>query len=475
MIILLLIAVAGTLAAVQHFFANPATVWRGCGGEFQCASVAVPLDYSTGSSGSIDVAVIRKPATDRAHRIGSLLLAGPAAGVDFLRHNSIFYSAVNGRFDLVAFDERGFGRSSPVRCLTDAQDEALDDVDTVLDDPSEKQVFIQATQALAQACELKAGRILPFVDSESAARDVDAIRVALGEAKITVFAYGYAALLGQEYAHLYPTHLRALALDAVVDPEASPVDEWRMRAAGFQAELDAFLADCHANAACALAQAGDPGTRLNQLMQTIDQAPLRVGARVLGRRLALSAMVVGLDPRAWPQLDIALDSATRGDGAALLALADMSDGRLPDGKYLVSPEAFTAQRCVDRSVPTDIRDYDVLGDSMSKASPIFGPAFQYVAFSCASWPAKPRSTPGSSNAPGAPPALLVAGTHDPYYPFTAGQAVNARLPGSVLLTRDGFGVLSYPNSGCVRLAVNAYLTSLTLPASGTVCSSDYPA
>ncbi len=94
---------------------------------------------------------------------------------------------------------------------------------------------------------------------------------------------------------------------------------------------------------------------------------------------------------------------------------------------------------------------------------------------CASWPAKARSAPGPLSAPGAPPALLVGGTHDPYYPFADAQAVSRVLPRSVLLTRDGYGVFSYANSFCVRTAVNAYLTQLVLPSPGTVCESDYPA
>jgi len=112
---------------------------------------------------------------------------------------------------------------------------------------------------------------------------------------------------------------------------------------------------------------------------------------------------------------------------------------------------------------------------VSQASPVFGPAFQYVPLECAYWPVKPRSTPGQITAQGPPPILLVAGTHDPYYPLTDAKSVHRQIAGSRLVTRSGYGFLSYVNSLCVRLAVGAYLTQLTLPADGTVCESDYPA
>jgi len=475
LIVLLLIAAAGAFLALQHFVTTPSTVWGGCGGEFQCATVKVPVDYSNPSTGSIDVAVIRKPATDRSHRIGSLLFAGPAAGIDFLRNVSAYYNTLNSRFDLVAFDQRGFGRSAPVRCLNDAQIDAINAVDTVLDDPREQQVLIQADQALAQACQQKSGRMLPFVDTASAARDLDAIRAALGESKISFFGYGYRTFLGQMYAHLYPTHLRAMALDGVVDPATPPIEDWRLRAAGYEASLQAFLANCRATPGCTLAQAGDPAARLATLMQTVDQKPLRVGTRTLSRSLAIAGLMFGLDPHMWTRLASVLNDAAAGDGSGLLGFADQFYSRNPDGTYSTYPEPYTAQFCVDRQVASNVRDYQLLGPAMSEASPIFGPAFQYVPLVCAYWPAKARSAPGPLPAPGAPPALLVGGTHDPYYPFAGAQAVARELPGSVLLTRDGYGVFSYINSFCARAAVNAYLMQLVLPAPGTVCESDYPA
>ncbi|TMF38337.1 MAG: alpha/beta hydrolase [Chloroflexi bacterium] len=479
LVLLLLLASVGAVLLIQHYLLSPTPArWSGCGGSFQCASITVPLDYSNRSPGSIEIATIRKPATDSSHRIGSLILdpGGPGiSGIDYLRQDSVSYESLNKRFDLVGFDQRGVGRSASVRCLTNAQIDALIQVDTVLDDPREKQIYIEASTSMAQACEQTSARLLPFVDTASAARDLDAIRAALGDSKLTYLGFGYGSFLGETYAHLFPTHVRALVFDGVADPALGVGDELLARAMGFEANLQAFLADCRSIAVCAFGQAGDPGPRLAGLIQKLDQSPLPVGPRSLGGRLAIAGLIVGLDPRRWRDLDGALNDAANGDGQALLALADVAYGRRADGSYLYLPEAQTAITCVDQAVPSDLAFYDQLGPALVKASPIFGPAFQYAPLDCSLWPVKSKRTAGALTATGAPPILLLGGTQDPSWPYAWAQAVNSQLARSVLLTRNGYGFLSYFRSLCVSLAVNAYLTQLALPPAGTVCASDYPA
>jgi len=479
LILLILLAAFGALLAVQHLFPTPVPArWSHCGGVFECANVRVPLDYSNPAAGSIEIATVRKPATDPAQRIGSLVLGfgGPGvSGIDLLRQNSVFYGTLNTRFDLVGFDQRGTGRSSPVHCFTNSQIDALNYVDTVLDDPREKQAFVNAEMAIAQVCRQTSGKLLPFVDTASAARDLDAIRMAAGDARLTYLGFGYGTLLGEIYAHLFPTHVRAMVLDGVFDPGDSATDMWLQRAAGFEAALQSFLANCRASATCAFGDGGDPGARLTALMNRVDQNPMLVGSRMLGRRLAVAGVLVGLDPRNRNQLDSALTDAANGDGKSLLALADANYGRQPDGSYSFNPDASTATTCIDQPVPSDITVYDRLGPAMTAASPIFGPAFQYVPLGCAYWPVKSKSAVAPVTVAGAPPILIVGATHDPWWPYSWATSVNRALASSVLLTREGYGPLSYFRSGCIKLAVDSYVLRSTLPAGGTVCPSDYPA
>ena len=211
------------------------------------------------------------------------------------------------------------------------------------------------------------------------------------------------------------------------------------------------------------------------LLRRIDRSPMRVGSRQLGSQMAIAATLFGLEPQNWRRLDAALGDAARGDGQALLALADQAQGRNADGSYFFNPDASTANFCVDRPVPTDIAAYDALGPAMAQASPIFGPEFQYLPVICIAWPVKAKGAVAPLTAQTAAPLLVVGGTHDPWWPYAGAEAAQSRFPGSVLLTRDGYGSISYFVSGCVRLAVNAYLDRLETPAPGTTCESDYPA
>jgi pimeloyl-ACP methyl ester carboxylesterase len=451
-------------------------VWTDCGSGFQCGTVQVPLDYAHPDTSTIGIAVNRKPATDQANRIGSLLInpGGPgASGVTWVRDDVSALTNLNRRFDLIGFDPRGVGQSSPVMCLDNAQKDTLNALDSVLDDPAEKQAAVQASKDFAAACAQRDAKILPFVDTMSAAKDMDLIRAALGDAKLSYLGFSYGTFLGQTYAHLFPAHVRALALESVVDPALSATDLLQAQLVGFEQNYQAFLADCIARKSaaqpCAYAQSGDPATKLNAMLQRLDNSPMNVGGRMLTRGLAFTGVLYGLYYRVvWPDLDLALASMDRGNGSVLLALADQYNERNPDGTYTNFIDAIEAIDCLDRPYATDIAAYDQLGPTFSKISPLLGPYFQYSDLTCAYWPVKPVGQVGPVTADGAPPILLVGATGDPATPYAWAQSVNKQLAGSVLLTRAGEGHAAGDNA-CINSAEEAYLISLTLPAPGTVC------
>ena len=446
--------------------------WTDCGGGLQCGKLTVPLDYAHPSAGTIDIYLNRKPATDKANRIGSVLInpGGPgASGIAYLQESLDTFANLNRRFDLVGFDPRGVGQSSGVVCADAATEEAFDELDGVLDDPQEKQAAIAADKAYAAGCQQRSGRVLPYVDTTSAARDMDLIRAAVGDPKLTYLGFSYGTFLGQMYAHLFPKNVRALALDGVVDPALDANEDLLVYVKGFESNLQAFLTDCRARATanprCLFAQGGDPGTRLNNLMQRLDVTPIRVGSRNLTRSMAVTGVQAALfDQSTWPYLDQALTLADRGDGQLLLQLALALFQADPPAQNL-------AVSCLDKPVPTDVAAYDALTSEFQQASPFFGPDFQYGNLVCAYWPVKPTGKPEALTADGAPPILLIGGTNDPATPYVEAQNVNKRLAGSVLLTRTGNGHTSYASSQCSASATDAYLFDLTLPTAGTVCSS----
>lgn len=455
--------------------ATQSGAWSSCGKGFQCATLAVPLDYSHPNGETIKIALIRKPATDSSQRIGSVLLnpGGPGvAGIQFLRDFAPSAASLNARFDLVSFDPRGVGQSAPVRCLTGPQEDAFNALDGTLDDPIEKAAAIQADKDFVAGCEAMSGKLLPYVDSQSVARDMDRIRAWLGDPKLSYLGFSYGTYLGQLYAHLFPTHVRALVLDGVVDAALSPNDLSITQARALQMNLDAWAADCKAKPKCQFGRSGDPVAKIVNLLQTLDDHPMQVGSRQLTRALAIYGIGLTLyDTSGWPFLDQALTNAAAGNGEQLLAYADGYLGRSANGTYDNSTDANLAINCLDKSVPSDIAAYDALGPAFAAASPVFGPAFQYGYVPCAYWPVPAKGKAGPISADGVPPILLVGGLYDPITPYAWAQSTNQQLAGSVLLTRRGYGHTSYASSSCAQAAEDAYLIDLTIPAAGTVCST----
>ncbi len=449
--------------------------WTSCSGGFECGTLTVPLDYANPNGDTIQIALVRKQATDSTRRIGSLLTnpGGPgASGIDYLRGNLSSLRNLNTRFDLIGFDPRGTGQSAPVRCMTGPQEDAFNALDSVLDDPLEKAAGIQADKDFASGCEEMSGRLLPYVDTPSVARDMDRIRAAVGDAKLSYLGFSYGTFLGQWYAHLFPSHVRALALDGVVDPALPANDFVLEQIKGLQSNLDAFAADCKTKSTCQLGRSGDPVTKIVNFLNGLDNRPLQVGGRQLTRALALYGIGVTLyDAQAWPYLDQGMTTALLGNGQLLLRYSDLYLGRQSDGSYDTETDANIAINCVDHQVPTDIAAYDALGPAFAKASPVFGAAFQYGNMICAFWPVPARVAPGPLLVDGAPPILLVGGLYDPITPYAWAQGAAKAIKGSVLLTRRGFGHTSYGSSSCAQTATDAYLIDLNLPAAGTVCST----
>jgi pimeloyl-ACP methyl ester carboxylesterase len=435
----------------------------------------VPLDYDHPQARTISLSLLRIRARGTANRIGSILLnpGGPGeSGIEFLRGDLGSLSGLNQRFDLVTWDPRGVAESTPVTCIDGPQLDSYLSLDTVLDDPQEKQTAIQAMKDFAAGCQKRSGDLLPFMDSASTARDMDQIRIAVGDDKLTYLGFSYGTYIGEWYAHLFPTRVRALSLDGIVDPTVTANDSLLAQVVGFEENLQAFLANCRSSASCGYGRSGDPGTKLLALMQRLDNNPIKVGGRDLTRALAMTGVLVTLyDQSLWRYLDQGLTAAENGDGRILLLLADAYNHRNTDGTYTnLFNGAFHSAYCLDWPVPTDVADYDKLGPTFTKASALFGPWSQYANLQCAYWPAKPKNGLAPLTVQGAPPILLVGGTNDPATPYAEAVAVSKQIEGSVLLTRQGNGHTSYDSSACAHAAEDAYLISLKLPAAGTVCA-----
>ena len=337
---------------------GPSTlVWKPCGTPFECATLEVPLDYADPGGRQITLALIRLPAADPGSRIGSLVTnpGGPGgSGVEFLRSSgeSLFSQDLRNRFDIVSFDPRGVGDSTPVECLNGPDLDRLNALDPTPDTPAERNALIAGAKEFDQACIQNSGDLLPHMATTDAARDMDQIRAALGEAKLTYLGFSYGTFLGTVYAGLFPTHIRALVLDGAIDPAQSFVQRNLVQAEGFERALNAYLDDCKARTSCQFYNNGKPAEAFDALMRQIDAKPLPATAigdsRAVGPGEAFTGVLYSLYSRqSWPVLSQALALAQRGDGSILLVLADAYNERAPDGTYKNVAAANNAVNCHD--------------------------------------------------------------------------------------------------------------------------------
>jgi pimeloyl-ACP methyl ester carboxylesterase len=459
--------------------ASADAVWTNCGDGFQCTTLRVPVDYSKPNGLlQIPLALIRKQATETSGRIGSLLMnpGGPGeSGVDFLRYSADAFANLNKSFDLVSWDPRGVGASSPVSCMTGQQLDALLALDPVLDDPQEKQAYIQGQKDFASGCWNRSQDLLPFVDTKSTAEDLERIRAAVGDPKLTYMGFSYGTFIAEWYAHQFPTHVRAMVLDGVVLSQVSESSPFALvsAAAALEGSLRAYAGDCAARTTCPYRGSSSPEARIEQTIGGLDSKPVPVGNRLLTRGLGLAAIFGAMyDTGSWPDLDRALASLDAGDGAPMLALADAFNERNDDGTYSSSLNGgLDATDCIDSPRATaDISAYDQIGPDLVKASPLFGPMLQYGALKCAYWPVDGMGIEQPSIEGPVPPILLIGSTGDPVTPYDWAKEMNIEIPRSVLLTRDGNGHTSYGLDDCIDSTTDQYLIRLVTPASNTVCT-----
>ena len=454
--------------------------WSDCGNGFQCGKLTVPIDYQNPNGAKIDLALQRLPARNPSSRIGSLLVnpGGPGgSAIDFLRSWGQAVSRnIRDRFDLVAFDPRGVGQSAPIVCHDTLQ--ALVAVDPTPDTPQEWQQADDAAKKFDGDCQKKYASFLPFVGTKNVARDMESVRLALGEDKLTYVGYSYGTEIGQVYADMYPDRVRAFVLDGAIDVSLGFQESSRLQMVGFERAFQSYLADCRQKQ-CGLAKNGDPEQAVDALLAKVDQKPLpAAGAdRPAGPGETLLGIIAALYSKfTWTQLTNALLQAiNNGDGTQLVNLADEYLERRPDGSYPNLIEANLAVNYVDQVCPKDPKVYEQLAVEWAKSSPHFGASAASSGVTCAFWQAKPDPVT-VPKAHGAPPIVVISTTNDPATPYEEGVALSKQLESGRLLIHRGEGHAVYVLGGdqCIDTAVNNYLLNLAAPESGTTCGNGPP-
>jgi pimeloyl-ACP methyl ester carboxylesterase len=479
-----------TIAACTHVVdghaerAHPAIgapiQWTPCGKGAECGELAVPIDYDNPESGVATIALIRFPATGA--RIGSLVMnpGGPGgSGVDaatwMVRDVP---TALRERFDFVGFDPRGVGNSRPaVWCNSDAENDR-ERADPMVDYSPEGVARIeQYSKEFVQRCVDKMGKdFLANVGTASAVKDMDALRAALGDDKLTYIGFSYGTQLGSEYAQAFPQRVRAMVLDGAVDPTVEPMDSMLLQAEAFQKAFNDFAADCAKSPDCPLGT--DPAKAvdvLHSLVNPLVDKPARTNdLRGLSYPDALTAVTSALySPGYWDTLTDGLTALRDGDAADdLLDLADEYMGRDSDGHYDNSSDAFNAISCVDNPFPTDKPPWVTFDKQRREVSPwdsygeFTGDAPRGV---CAFWPVPPTSSPHSISAPGLPQVLVISTTGDPATPYQDGVHLAEQMNAALLTVEGTQHTAAFSEDDCVDDIVTRYLIDLALPPADARC------
>ncbi|KZS86034.1 alpha/beta hydrolase [Mycobacterium persicum] len=451
-----------------------------------CGKLAVPVDYGHPDGDIAALALIRFPAT--GDKIGSLVInpGGPGeSGIEAAL--GVFQSLpkrVHERFDLVGFDPRGVASSRPALwCNSDADNDRLRAEPQVDYSPAGVARIEEETRQFVSRCVAKMGKeFLANVGTVNVAKDLDAIRAALGDDKLTYLGYSYGTRIGSAYAEAYPQRVRSMILDGAVDPNADPIEADLRQAKGFQDAFNDYAADCAKDGSCPLGN--DPAKAVDVYHSLVDplvdpnnlqvSRPARTNDP---RGLSYSDAIVGTimalySPNLWSHLTDGLSELADHRGDTLLALADMYMRRDSHGHYTNATDARVAINCVDQPPITD-RAKIIDEDRRSRE---LAPFMSYGKFTgdaplgtCAFWPVPPTSKPHAVSAPGLVPTVVVSTTHDPATPYKAGVELANQLHGSLLTFNGTQHTVVFQGDSCVDDYVTAYLIGGTTPPSGAKC------
>jgi pimeloyl-ACP methyl ester carboxylesterase len=441
------------------------------GVDFQCGSVLVPQDWNAAGDGKMfEIALMRAVKGSPDGKLSVLTNPGGpgGSGLDFLPYLAGELTNLISAFNVVSFDPRGVGKSDPVKCISDEDLDASFGYDP---DPVSQTAFdgnVKIANHIADGCGAKFGDQLGLFNTEQTARDMDAIRAAVGDEKLTYLGFSYGTLLGAVYAELFPTKVRAMVLDGAVDPQQTPVQSSEGQAMGFERALDNFSVWCKANVSkCAIA--ADPRGAIVQAVDSARTNPVKGS----GGRLATSGWVLWgvifamYSQDNWKYVGPAIDNLRKGNPGLIFAMADSYAERDEQGHYSTLFDANNAVNCADANYPT-VEEIRVLQSQWRAKYPLFGAPLATGLLTCAAWPAKKDPYPVGP-ATGAPPIVVVGTTGDPATPYESTMKLADMLGVGQVLTWEGEGHTAYPTTTCIRKAVDSYLIDLRVPEKGQRC------
>ncbi len=499
--------------------ATPKLDWYQCYQTAECVTVKVPRDYDKPKGAQVELALLRVKAHNPKKRIGSLFVnpGGPgAAATDFAYFSGeIFSPAVTDRFDIVGMDPRGIASSDNVRCFLGPreQEPALAGHTSAFPLTSAQQkAWLKSDKAEGKACSKK--RLAKSMSTTEVARDMELMRRAVGDSKLSYFGFSYGTYLGQVYASMFPNRFRALVVDGVLDPvawagdaknQSQPLEQRLRSSAGAWKALHEILVRCDqvGGSLCSFAP-GDPIANLALIASRLKAHPLEEVDDFSGEVFTftyadLVANLLGMlyDPAGYlyitdmlTQLIIMTEppaataqnrtAAARRDTAVhklreLQKKVDASSRPTFGFPYFNGLDAFASVTCTDSKETTRSADYPRYAAQADVTAPYFGRIWTWNSSVCAGDAFTGNDEDvfsGPFNAKTASPVLFVGDFYDPATNYAGAVSAAKRLPNSRLLSSNSWGHTAYGTSDCVTSAVDRYLTSGKLPAKGKVCTGD---
>jgi pimeloyl-ACP methyl ester carboxylesterase len=476
-----------------------ALAWTDCTrspefGLVECAKARVPLDYDHPNGEMTEIALARIRAPDQANRKGSVFVnfGGPGSpAVSVVRSGAVqgFSALLNNQFDLIGFDPRGVGESTPLQCWDSEEQRAafLASVPVFPFTRDQERPFYDKFSNSAPLCFGRNQRIVEHMSTADVARDLDLLREAVGDKQLTYLGFSYGSHLGSTYANLFPSKVRAVVIDGVLDPRL-----WSAGLHSVSGNVDApevfaeFIRLCdEAAGACALRGPGGALARYDGLRKKLRANPLVLAD---GTRFSYDTLIEQTNgalytPETWREFAQALAMlADAADGQA--GMADQAravlrgidkrieQARPPRTDYDNSFEAFSGVACSDAKFPRFFEAYSAIGAYAERDS-FLGPFWWWqLATPCSAWPAAKDRYAGPWATRTANPVLVVGNYFDVATGYRGAVDASRLLRGSRLLSYAGWGHTAFRRSACARAYTAAYLYDGTLPPEGTVCPAN---
>ena len=426
--------------------------WKKCG-DIECASISVPFNYASPELGSFTLPLTRLRALDDDLRQGVLLVnpGGPGAPGSSLAQNAAysFSKDLMTHFDIVGWDPRGTGASTPAFDCGDSYNDFFANERTVA-----------STQKFVDTCKAKNPKTISFMSTAASARDMNAIRLALGEEKISYFGFSYGSTLGATWATLFPDTVQGAVFDAAAAPNTTSAERRLAQAAGFEKQLSAFLSQCSRNSSCAFHNNGKAERAFDDLLKT----EATVNATVLLTATASSLY----DDSAWEDLAKALKSAQDGDGQLVRDLYNSyyyQDAGYEDSRNV--SEASIATICDDETNRLSMAEVASQLPAFTKAAPRFGEFFGRD-YTCSLWPSS-ESALQQVQISSPAPIVVIGSTNDPVTPLASSQSMSSALENSRFIRVNSSRHTSYLKNDCSTQLVDVFLIQGTLPPMNTLC------